>query len=106
MPVEEGQTLNASQSTPTLLKIAQLDTMTVEARISEADVINVRVGMPVYFTILGNSQRRFEDPCGPSSPPPTPSMTTTPPAAAATAAPSIITACSRCPTRTVSSGSA
>ncbi len=60
MPVEEGQTLNASQSTPTLLKIAQLDTMTVEARISEADVIKVRVGMPVYFTILGNSQRRFE----------------------------------------------
>ncbi|WP_324038746.1 efflux RND transporter periplasmic adaptor subunit [Aeromonas caviae] len=60
MPVEEGQTLNASQSTPTLLKIAQLDTMTVEARISEADVINVRAGMPVYFTILGNSQRRFE----------------------------------------------
>ncbi len=60
VPVEEGQTLNASQSTPTLLKIAQLDTMTVEARISEADVINVRVGMPVYFTILGNSQRRFE----------------------------------------------
>ena len=60
MPVEEGQTLNASQSTPTLLKIAQLDTMTVEARISEADVIKARVGMPVYFTILGNSQRRFE----------------------------------------------
>lgn len=60
VPVEEGQTLNASQSTPTLLKIAQLDTMTVEARISEADVIKVRVGMPVYFTILGNSQRRFE----------------------------------------------
>ncbi|MBS4722635.1 efflux RND transporter periplasmic adaptor subunit [Aeromonas caviae] len=60
VPVEEGQTLNASQSTPTLLKIAQLDTMTVEARISEADVINVRVGMPVYFTILGNSKRRFE----------------------------------------------
>ncbi|WP_439843192.1 efflux RND transporter periplasmic adaptor subunit [Aeromonas taiwanensis] len=60
VPVEEGQTLNASQSTPTLLKIAQLDTMTVEARISEADVINTRVGMPVYFTILGNSQRRFE----------------------------------------------
>ncbi|MGY4003541.1 efflux RND transporter periplasmic adaptor subunit [Aeromonas sanarellii] len=60
VPVEEGQTLNASQSTPTLLKIAQLDTMTVEAKISEADVINTRVGMPVYFTILGNSQRRFE----------------------------------------------
>ncbi|MFQ2545145.1 efflux RND transporter periplasmic adaptor subunit [Aeromonas caviae] len=34
--------------------------MPVEARISEADVINTRVGMPVYFTILGNSQRRFE----------------------------------------------
>lgn len=60
VPVEEGQTLNASQSTPTLLKIARLDTMTVEAKISEADVINAQVGMPVYFTILGNSQRRFE----------------------------------------------
>lgn len=53
IPVEEGQTVNAVQSAPTILKVAQLDTMTIEAQISEADVPKVSVGMPVYFTILG-----------------------------------------------------
>lgn len=59
MPVEEGQTVNAVQSTPTIIKVAQLGVMTVEAQISEADVINVKAGMPVYFTILGDASKRF-----------------------------------------------
>jgi macrolide-specific efflux system membrane fusion protein len=50
---EEGQTVNAAQSAPTLVKIARVDTMTVKAQISEADVTRVRVGLPVHFTILG-----------------------------------------------------
>ncbi len=50
---EEGQTVNAAQSAPTIVKIAQLDTMTVKAQISEADVTRVRAGLPVHFTILG-----------------------------------------------------
>ncbi|HHL2500742.1 TPA: efflux RND transporter periplasmic adaptor subunit [Yersinia enterocolitica] len=59
IPVEEGQTVNAVQSAPTIIKVAQLDTMTVEAQISEADVVKVKVGMPVYFTILGEPEKRF-----------------------------------------------
>ena len=60
IPVEEGQTVNANQTTPTILKLAQLDTMTVETEISEADVVNVKEGMPCSFTILGLQNRRFD----------------------------------------------
>ncbi|WP_262017127.1 efflux RND transporter periplasmic adaptor subunit [Serratia liquefaciens] len=59
LPVEEGQTVNAVQSTPTIVKVAQLATMTVEAQISEADVVKVKTGMPVYFTILGEPGKRY-----------------------------------------------
>ncbi|QIZ52300.1 efflux RND transporter periplasmic adaptor subunit [Dickeya zeae] len=60
LPVEQGQTVNAVQSAPTIAKIASLDTMTIEAKISEADVINVKTGMPVWFTILGNPHQRYQ----------------------------------------------
>ncbi|AUQ24332.1 efflux RND transporter periplasmic adaptor subunit [Dickeya zeae] len=60
LPVEQGQTVNAVQSAPTIAKIASLDTMTIEAKISEADVINVKTGMPVWFTILGNPRQRYQ----------------------------------------------
>ncbi|QBH97948.1 efflux RND transporter periplasmic adaptor subunit [Limnobaculum zhutongyuii] len=59
IPVEEGQTVNAVQSAPTILKVAQLDTMTIEAQISEADVPKVKTGMPVYFTILGEPGKHY-----------------------------------------------
>jgi macrolide-specific efflux system membrane fusion protein len=54
-----GQTLNANQQTPIILRIADLSTMTVEAEVSEADVTKLRVGMEVYFTTLGSSGRRW-----------------------------------------------
>lgn len=60
VPVEEGQTVNAVQSAPTLIKVANLDTMTVKAQISEADVIKVAPGMKVWFTILGEPQKRYQ----------------------------------------------
>jgi membrane fusion protein, macrolide-specific efflux system len=60
IPVNQGQTVNSVQSAPTIVKVAQLDKMTVEAQISEADVVNVKKGMPVYFTILGQPNRRFD----------------------------------------------
>lgn len=53
IPIEEGQTVNSVQSAPTIVKIAQLNKMTIEARISEADVIKVKKGMSVYFSIIG-----------------------------------------------------
>lgn len=51
---DEGQTLVSSQSAPTLLILANLDTMTVKTLISEADVIRVKPGMKVCFSILGD----------------------------------------------------
>ncbi len=56
---QEGQTVNATQTAPTIVVMGQVDVMTVNAEISEADVIRVKPGQPVYFTILGNPQRRF-----------------------------------------------
>ena len=55
---KEGQTVSAMQSAPTIIKLANLDTMRIEAQISEADVPNVTPGMPAYFTILGDPDTR------------------------------------------------
>lgn len=57
---EEGRTVNANQSAPTIIKLAKLDTVQIKAQISEADVVRIRPGMPVYFTILGEPQQRYE----------------------------------------------
>lgn len=57
---DEGQTVNALQTAPTIAMIARLDTMTVRADISEADVVRVRRGLPVWFSILGDPKRRFD----------------------------------------------
>lgn len=57
---EQGQTVNANQSAPTIIKLARLDTMTVKAQISEADVPRVKPGMPVYFSLLGEPDARIE----------------------------------------------
>lgn len=57
--VKEGQTVNSAQSAPTLVKLAQLDQMTVRAEISEADVVRVKPGQEVYFTILGEPGKRY-----------------------------------------------
>ncbi|MGE8146191.1 macrolide transporter subunit MacA [Pseudomonas frederiksbergensis] len=56
---QEGQTVIAQQLAPILLKLADLDTMTVKAQVSEADVIHITPGQEVYFTILGESEKRY-----------------------------------------------
>lgn len=60
LAMTEGRTLNASQQAPTILTIADLTRMTVEAEISEADVASLRNGMEVYFTTLGGGARRWQ----------------------------------------------
>lgn len=57
--VRQGQTVNAVQSAPTVVRLAKMSVMTVRAQISEADVINVRPGQKVYFTILGDPEKRY-----------------------------------------------
>ena len=59
IPAKEGQTLNANQSTPTILTIADLSTMTVYTQVSEADVPKLRIGMDAYFTTLGSGNKRW-----------------------------------------------
>jgi macrolide-specific efflux system membrane fusion protein len=56
---KQGQTLNANQQAPIIMRIADLATMTVQAQVSEADVPKLKVGMDVYFTTLGGDNRRF-----------------------------------------------
>ena len=53
----EGQTLNANQQAPNILRIADLSTVTVWAQVSEADIVRVKIDQDVYFTILGEPRR-------------------------------------------------
>jgi macrolide-specific efflux system membrane fusion protein len=59
LPTKEGQTLNANQTAPTVLQVANLEIMTVRAQVAEADVSRLKENMPAYFTTLGNSERRW-----------------------------------------------
>ena len=54
-----GQTLNANQTAPIILRIADLDTMTVWTQVSEADVPKLKIGMPAHFTTLGQPNKRW-----------------------------------------------
>lgn len=56
---KEGETLNATQTAPTVMQIADLTTLTVETEISEADVQALKAGVEVYFTTLGSGDRRW-----------------------------------------------
>jgi macrolide-specific efflux system membrane fusion protein len=56
---QQGQTVNANQATPTIIKLARMDTVTIKTQISEADVTRVKAGQKVFFTILGESDRRY-----------------------------------------------
>jgi macrolide-specific efflux system membrane fusion protein len=57
--VRQGQTINATYSTPVLMRIADLSTMTVWTQVSEADVGHLQPGMKLWFTTLGFSDRRW-----------------------------------------------
>ena len=57
--VEEGQTVNNNQGTPSIIELAQLDIMTIKAQVSEADIINVSAGQEVYFTTLGSTKKKY-----------------------------------------------
>lgn len=59
LSAREGQTLNASQQAPVLMRLARLDTMTVVTQVSEADVMRLKAGTEVYFNTLGRPDRRW-----------------------------------------------
>lgn len=55
----EGGTLNANQSAPIVLRIADLQTMTVTAQVAEGDIPRISVGTPASFSTLGLPERRW-----------------------------------------------
>ncbi len=54
----QGQTVVASQQAPIIVRIADLSTMTVQTQVSEADIVKLKLGQPVYFTTLGQPERK------------------------------------------------
>lgn len=59
VPVEEGQTVNANQTTPTIVQIANLNDMEIDIEISEGDITKVKPGMDVTYTILSEPNTIF-----------------------------------------------
>ncbi len=55
----QGQTINATQQAPIILRVANLSSMTVQTQVSEADIGQLRPNMDAYFTTLGNRGRRW-----------------------------------------------
>ncbi|CZE48813.1 efflux RND transporter periplasmic adaptor subunit [Campylobacter geochelonis] len=54
VPVQEGKTVNANQTTPTIVKIADLNKMEVKMEVTEGDISKVKVGMRVKYSILSD----------------------------------------------------
>ncbi|CNI77652.1 putative type I secretion protein [Yersinia frederiksenii] len=57
---KEGQTIVSSQTAPTILVLANVDTMTVQTRISETDILKVHAGQPLWFYVVADPERRYE----------------------------------------------
>ena len=62
--IREGQTIVSSQTAPTILVLADLDTMQVQTRISEADVQKIRPGQPLRFYVIANPDKRYTSTMG------------------------------------------
>lgn len=58
--VKQGRTINANQTAPVIVRVANLSVMTAKARVAEADISKLSEGMPVYFTTLGSKDRKWE----------------------------------------------
>jgi len=57
---QQGQTVNSSQSAPTIIKLARLDVMTIKAQISEADITRIYAGQKARFTIFSEPDKHYE----------------------------------------------
>lgn len=57
---KQGTTVNAMQSAPTIVTLADLSRVRINAQISEADVVSVKAGMPARFNIIGNTDQQFD----------------------------------------------
>ncbi|EIB16514.1 efflux RND transporter periplasmic adaptor subunit [Campylobacter coli] len=58
--VDEGQTVNANQNTPTIVRIANLDEMEIKMEIAEADVNKIKIGTELDFSLLSDPQKTYQ----------------------------------------------
>lgn len=59
IPMSEGQTVNANQSSPTIVQVADLSKMQVKMEIAEGDIAQVKKGQAVEFNTLAEPQRLY-----------------------------------------------
>ncbi len=59
VPVKEGQTVNANQTTPTIAQIADLADMEIKIEVSEGDIPFIKPGQRVRYTLLGAPDQPF-----------------------------------------------
>ena len=59
VPVKEGQTVNANQTTPTIAQIADLSSMEIKIEVSEGDIPFIKPGQRVRYTLLGAPDQPF-----------------------------------------------
>jgi macrolide-specific efflux system membrane fusion protein len=57
---QRGQTLNANQQAPVILRISRDRPLILVARVPEADAERTRPGMPVRFTLVGGPPQTYE----------------------------------------------
>ena len=58
--VEEGQTVNSNQTTPTIVNIADLSKVKMKMQIAEGDITKIKVGTPVEYSILSEPNTKFQ----------------------------------------------
>lgn len=59
VPVAEGQTVNANQTSPTLVQVADLSNVLIKLEIAEGDIAQVQPNQTVSFTTLAEPNRRY-----------------------------------------------
>ena len=60
VPVKEGQTVNANQTTPTIAQIADLSDMEIKIEVSEGDIPFIREGMRLRYTLLSDPDTTYK----------------------------------------------
>ncbi len=58
--VEEGQTVNANQTTPTIVNIADLSRVKMKMQIAEGDITKIKVGTPFEYSILSEPTKKLQ----------------------------------------------
>lgn len=60
----EGQTVVSSQTSPTIMVLADVNTMRVQTRISETDILKVKPGQPLTFSVVANPAVKYKSVMG------------------------------------------